>query len=393
MKLLLSAYACFPNHGSEPGVGYLWLSKSLEAGYSVTLLTSGWSYDRLRSDPLVDHHLLDILVTGSSFGDGLWRRRRILYQLYLIVWQLVAALTLLIRGLRFDIAHHVTYGGVTIPSFIGFFAKKSIYGPVGGGEAAPLALARACGRGALVKEILKRGQQSLVFLDPFVWLTKIGFSEILIKNKSNLWVFWGFQKKCRVKAEIAVNTQMFEHLSFSEKGESKKIAFSGRGIYWKGGMLAVKFAEKFQEKYPNANVEFHFFGDGREFKEWEARASKGKVQRVFFHGRLSQDEYIRQFSLMDLLWFPSFHDSSGNVVLESLVLGVPVVAFDLAGPSSIIDHDDFLIDPNLQFSDMAEKFISKSNSLLMMSGSRRREISTYYLSKFSSKMLLNGVYQ
>jgi glycosyltransferase involved in cell wall biosynthesis len=38
-----------------------------------------------------------------------------------------------------------------------------------------------------------------------------------------------------------------------------------------------------------------------------------------------------------LFVFPSLHDSSGNVVLESLSRGLPVVCLDLGGPQTYID--------------------------------------------------------
>jgi glycosyltransferase involved in cell wall biosynthesis len=39
----------------------------------------------------------------------------------------------------------------------------------------------------------------------------------------------------------------------------------------------------------------------------------------------------------DALLFPSFHDSSGNAVLEALSHGLPVICLDLGGPGKIVD--------------------------------------------------------
>jgi glycosyltransferase involved in cell wall biosynthesis len=39
-----------------------------------------------------------------------------------------------------------------------------------------------------------------------------------------------------------------------------------------------------------------------------------------------------------VLLFPSLHDSSGNVVLEALRAGIPVVCIDTGGPGAIVDR-------------------------------------------------------
>lgn len=38
-KILISAFSCLPNRGSEPGVGWNWAVLAAEEGYDVTVLT------------------------------------------------------------------------------------------------------------------------------------------------------------------------------------------------------------------------------------------------------------------------------------------------------------------------------------------------------------------
>ncbi len=40
----------------------------------------------------------------------------------------------------------------------------------------------------------------------------------------------------------------------------------------------------------------------------------------------------------DALLFPSLHDSSGNVVLEAMSHGLPVICLDLGGPGIMVDE-------------------------------------------------------
>jgi glycosyltransferase involved in cell wall biosynthesis len=46
---------------------------------------------------------------------------------------------------------------------------------------------------------------------------------------------------------------------------------------------------------------------------------------------------MRAYLRHDALLFPSLHDSSGNVVLEALSSGLPVVCLDVGGPALLVD--------------------------------------------------------
>jgi len=48
---------------------------------------------------------------------------------------------------------------------------------------------------------------------------------------------------------------------------------------------------------------------------------------------------LAAYQTFDLLLFPSMHDSSGNVVLEAMASGLPVVCLDLGGPAQIVNNN------------------------------------------------------
>jgi glycosyltransferase involved in cell wall biosynthesis len=63
----------------------------------------------------------------------------------------------------------------------------------------------------------------------------------------------------------------------------------------------------------------------------------GIGQRVTFTGKMSQADLFFQYHKFDLLLFPSLHDSSGNVILESFANGLPVLCLNLGGPGEMVD--------------------------------------------------------
>src|SRR5580704_8224357 len=53
-RILISAYACSPFHGSEPGVGWSWV-RAVAADHDVTVLTAEFNREVIeRADPPAD---------------------------------------------------------------------------------------------------------------------------------------------------------------------------------------------------------------------------------------------------------------------------------------------------------------------------------------------------
>lgn len=60
--------------------------------------------------------------------------------------------------------------------------------------------------------------------------------------------------------------------------------------------------------------------------------------RAHFTGRLSGERLAAAYREADLFVFPSKHDTIGQVVMEALATGLPVVVTDAGGPQELVDH-------------------------------------------------------
>lgn len=391
--VLLSAYACFDNFGSEPGVGYTWLQMLLESGYKVTLATSEWSYMNLKADSVTTLAMpnLSFIVIGTREQDKFFRKNRLIYQIYLMYWQCRLFFTLRRRKMKWHFIHHLTYGGVTIPSLIASFADKSIYGPVGGSENAPLKLAVNCGVAATFKEVFKKSYVFLMRFEPLLWYTRKSYHQILLKNRDNLPFYASVGHKCLVKSEIAANTSILNAQISVKQHTNYRVIFSARGLYWKGGALAIKIAKYVHEVMDEANFVFEFYGSGPEYSRWKLEAAG--CDYIHFFERLPQPEYFEKVMSADCMIFPSFHDSSGNVILEALCNRIPVVALDLGGPSSIISHSQYLVNPTMPFNKILESFALKTITAAKLSASEKEKLAQYYVRCFASSNLLKEVYE
>lgn len=85
---------------------------------------------------------------------------------------------------------------------------------------------------------------------------------------------------------------------------------------------------------PNRNNRFLLLiGDG----PLRERLEMGSDQHVIFVGYRYGEELARLYASSDLFVFPSLSETFGNVILEAMASGLPVVSFDVQGPGDIID--------------------------------------------------------
>ena len=65
---------------------------------------------------------------------------------------------------------------------------------------------------------------------------------------------------------------------------------------------------------------------------------RANLQRVELTGVLHGEDLARAYANMDIFAFPSHTDTYGNVVLEALASGVPVVVTSDGGPKYLVTH-------------------------------------------------------
>ncbi|MGE4545323.1 MAG: glycosyltransferase family 4 protein [Pedobacter sp.] len=77
-------------------------------------------------------------------------------------------------------------------------------------------------------------------------------------------------------------------------------------------------------------------GDGPLRASLQAAAIEG----VVFAGYRRGEDLAQSYAAGDLFVFPSLTDTFGNVMLEAMASGLPVIGFDVAGPRDIVRHGE-----------------------------------------------------
>lgn len=368
-KILMSAYACEPNRGSEPGVGWNW---ALQAA----LQNEVWVITRQNNRRVIEaelarnpqpnlHFIYHDLPTWASW----WKRGQRGVQLYYYLWQLTAIKIVGYWNLHhdFDIAHHVTMVSVRAPSMFAWHEIPFVWGPLAGGESTPNSFLTSFAFKSRLWEVLRSLSNRLVKLDPFVRKTadKAGWIVFATHDTRDLLGESYFHKSSVVPAigmDLASGT-VFDRAPDSNQ-VGLKLIFVGNLLDLKGVHLALHAVKEALES--GVQVQFSIVGDGVARAALKQLAGELDItQNVEFIGRLPAAEVPYHLAQADALIFPSLHDSGGFAVLEAMQAGLPVICLDLGGPGvSVTSETGIKVateNPKQAVSDLARAIVRLAN--------------------------------
>lgn len=342
MKVLLSAFACQPNQGSELEVGWNWAIWLADAGHDVTVLTrpvSQPAIERALADHPAQARLRFIYFDLPHFMR--WHPRGPLH-VYFTIWQWRAArfAKKLHQATPFDVVHHVTYAGVHLPSFMGSLGIPFIFGPVGGGEAAPWSLRFGMSLHGLFVDMLRDVGNACVRIDPVLGRIFKQADNVYVTSYETLQLLpESYRHKAQVELAIAVSAAHDDKappVAVARPGAAPRVLFAGRFVDYKGMHLGLPAFARMLEAYPDARLTM--VGSGPRKSQWQRLAARlGIGDRIVWLPWQPHEQMVRIYRDHDLLLFPCIHESGGFVVLEALAQGLPAVCLKIGGPGTIID--------------------------------------------------------
>jgi glycosyltransferase involved in cell wall biosynthesis len=349
MKLLISAYACAPNRGSDHAVGWNWATEAHRLGHEIWAFVSPAHRESIKRacDEIPDLngiHWVFPEVRGWSLKQAVepkWERT------YNLLWQRSALRTArdLHRHVGFDAAHHLTWAGIRAPTFLGALTAPLIVGPIGGGETSPPALRDEIGLRGRILERIRDLSNSTIAMNPVVRPGLARASVIFVSTTDTQNLFSGaLRKKMVVFTQLGLPSLPRARLPRSPSGPPRFL-YAGRLLYWKGVHIAIRAFAEVVKHTPDAR--FTIVGDGPERSRLEEDVrQKNLLGYVEFIPRVPQNTLFEFYSSHDLFLFPSLHDSGGFVVLEALSHGLPVVCLDLGGPKDMVTPNSGIVVKN-----------------------------------------------
>ncbi len=350
--VLVVAFACGPGRGSEPGQGWEVASR-LAARHDVTALV----YAGFR--PAVEAELAVRPVAGLRvvyFRLPLEKARHhargedrsgLREQLHYLFWTLAA------RGLVRRLHDAAPFDATVHASFMRYWSPSPaaaldgvpfLWGPVGGGETAPAAFARALPLGGRLRAALRVGVRGASHALPAVRQTARRATLALATTDESAARMrrLGAPHVVTARASVAlseVTTARLGTLSAPPPGPLTFL-FVGRLLDWKGVDLGLRAFAKACAEAPDAmtGARFVVVGDGPERARLDALAARLGA-RVEFRGAVPRDEALGALAEAHALVHPSLHDSGGYATLEALAAGRPVVCLALGGPAVQVTPD------------------------------------------------------
>lgn len=340
LRILLSAYACEPGKGSEPGVGWHWAVELARLGHEVTVLTRANNRPRIEAAlsrwPQREHlHFIYFDLPHWAVG---WKKRRGGIYLHYLLWQYGAYRWLRRRGTAasFDWVHHITFVSARLPSFLGGLGRPFVFGPVAGGEAAPATLCATLPWRARWQEHARQWSNGLVHLDPLMRHTFASAKVIFMATEQTWQLIPGrYRGKTQVWPAIGVECPHRSPVAL-RRPPPLRLLYAGRLLGWKGIHLLLRALAAVRASGVAATLSV--VGEGRE-RDWLNRLTTALQLHaaVDFRPWLRQEEMGQVYEQHDVFVYPSLHDSGGMAVLEAMAWGLPVICLALGGPAMSVN--------------------------------------------------------
>jgi glycosyltransferase involved in cell wall biosynthesis len=359
LKVLVSAYACRPGEGSEPGVGWN-VVRELSKYHDIWVLTRENNRPAIEAELTKNSLPINFIYCEPPRWVQLLNKKQRLVYLHYYLWQVQAYFVAqkLHREVDFDLVHHVTYVRHSTPSFLALLPIPFIWGPVGGGESAPKAFWQDFNFKSKVYEIIRNLVRNLGEIDPFVGLTARksvlarGTTEETAQRLRQLGA-----TQVEVFSQLGLSAEEIAQLAQYAQSRPNKIKFIsiGRLLHWKGFDLGLR---AFARSQLSEDAEYWIIGEGKERSRLETLALELGIDRqVKFWNKLSREETLQKLSECTALVHPSLHESGGLVCLEAMAAGRPVICLNLGGPAlQVTDKTGFKVSaetPDQAISEMA----------------------------------------
>ena len=346
MNILISAYACEPNKGSEPAAGWKWAYELSKRGHNIFVIT------RSNNKQIIDKYLLGLDKQPNiqfiyhdlpKFFITL-KRKFGCTRLYYILWQfsiLDKCKNLNLRY-KFDLVHHITFCSIRHFSLLGELNVKTLIGPLGGSETSPLWLRSHIGLQGFISETFRDFCNLITFIDPFFLRATKRCDKLIFTTKSGIkYCPVKYRKKIHISTVIGLNEDEFHNKKVSVKNQ-KNLLFVGRHLHWKGMKIALEAFKKALET--DSDLSLTIVGSGNATRYWKDLTIKYNISKnVSWIPWISQNECEKIFINSGIFIFPSLHDSGGFAVLEAMKNGLPVICFDLGGPAETVDSSSGII--------------------------------------------------
>ncbi|AUD02607.1 glycosyltransferase family 4 protein [Spirosoma pollinicola] len=340
-KILISAYACIPDLGSEEGNGWFYSSLISQQGYKVWCLTRDLGKTRieqkLQESPYPN--LTFVYVTLPKWIDkAYWFGLLGMYFHYLYwQWSALKAAKKLTKDHQFDLVHHVSYTSLQLGSFLYKLKLPFIYGPVGGGQIAPDNM-RHYFKEYWSKEKMRSWVSDLMLrFNPGCYQSVRYADYVLAWNEDTRKMIHGLGRTKQVEKEFGGVGKHFIPIDpiTRPSHNSLELVWVGRLMPRKALELSLHGLSKVD---PGLPIHLTIVGDGEMGKYVPEYIAQYKLEnRVTWVGKVNYEQVKEYYRKADVFLFTSLRDTGPAQLMEAMGYSLPVVTLFLHGQAELVD--------------------------------------------------------
>jgi glycosyltransferase involved in cell wall biosynthesis len=345
-SILINAYACAPNMGSEPGMAWNWII-NLANYCKVYVITEGeWRQeieDTISKLPQGKNMVFYYSPVSDKVRKMCWNQGDWRFYYYYIKWQkkTLKIATEIIKDNQIDLVHHLNMIGFREPGYLWKIEDKPyIWGPIDAKSNFPVQYLRGADIGTKMYLRLKnfitkiqlktstRIRKALKKADFVISATT--YSVTTLENYLHYDSVLINETGCYVKTQLdnpkSINKGTFD------------ILWVGKFDYRKQLGLAIKTIA--QLNLPE--IKFHIVGDYKteEGEYYMKLARELKINdKIIWHGKVSHHTVQKIMQESDLFFFTSVAEGTPHVILEAIGNNLPVLCFNTCGQGDIVNEN------------------------------------------------------
>jgi glycosyltransferase involved in cell wall biosynthesis len=403
VRILIVAFSCAPNRGSESKVAWNWVKSLAASSHELIVLTSPRDREPIDEAAAASAALrrISFRYLGNVKREKFAHKWRVVLQLYYVYWQWRArrAALRIASEKPLDVVHAITIGGVRFPAFLGGIAQQFVLGPIGGGQSTPIRLTDAMGLGIALVERLRHAGNWINRLDPFMRATfKAADVILVISPESAMAIPRRYRSKCVVTRQVGVDEREIASGPLAREDADRRpfrILYAGRYLHWRGMEFGIRAFARLLRSCPDATLTLT--GGGPAEPWWKALAAElGVADRVTWLGWGRHEDLPRVYRDHHLLLFPTLREPAGMAVAEAFAAGLPVICFDRGGPGLVDDSVGRVVDISAaNYDEAVDRLVAALRSVAELNANAYRQLSANALARARALVwskLVDGVY-
>ena len=367
LKILINAYACSPNWGSEPGMAWNWITNIAKHCRCFVITEGEWRNEieeALKTHPLRENITFFYNPVPQKVRDMCWNQGDWRFYYYYRKWQ-KSTLKLaeqICKEHNIDITHQLNMIGFREPGLLWKIkGVKHVWGPIGSMGEIPLQFLQDLPLKVRLKQSLKN----------FITRYQIKHSPVkdAIKNCDALIAALDVTRD-QIKKNYGIEVPVIGETGLKPNDGYKHAECTGRPIelLWVGRFIPTKklsIALEALAKVKNPNdFRLHIVGNGtdEEVQQYKSLAKELGVNGICtWYGKIPNEQVQRMMREKDLFFFTSVFEGGPHVILESITNNIPILCFNTCGQGVVVDESIGYKIPMKTHSEGVIKFAEKLN--------------------------------